>query len=131
MLRQLWLILGSWLSLTCSFAADNDSHTSRHSAVPTTASATFDADGKLYVVIPRDDFIWLRTSGDFGKTFSDEVKVNAAPEKVYANGNNRPKIAIVKPNVLAITYTQPLEKPWTGHIRLIRSIDGGSADYRQ
>lgn len=125
MLNRLFTFLTLWLFVVAAFAATNDKHASaKHAPVPTTASAAFDANGKLYVVIPRDDFIWLKTSNDFGKTFSEEIKVNALPEKAYADGDNRPKIAALNTNELVITYTQPLEKPWTGHIRLIRSNDG-------
>ena len=44
---------------------------------------------------------------------------------VATNGDNRPKIAFGPASEVAISYTRPLAKPYTGEIRMLRSQDGG------
>ncbi|MGH8808201.1 MAG: exo-alpha-sialidase, partial [Noviherbaspirillum sp.] len=51
--------------------------------------------------------------------------VQQHPEPVSAEGENRPKIAFGPKDEIYITYTRPLAKPYTGDIRLVRSLDGG------
>ncbi|MES2353339.1 MAG: sialidase family protein [Pseudomonadota bacterium] len=99
--------------------------TTHHPAVPTTVSATLDDNGRLWVVSPHDDRIWLRKSDDFGKSFSAETPVNPAKEKIAADGDNRPKIIVTRSGDIYVSYTKVLEKPYTGDIRVLHSSDGG------
>jgi hypothetical protein len=46
-------------------------------------------------------------------------------EVISADGENRPKLAFGPNGWVVITYTQPLAKPYTGAIRMVRSSDGG------
>ena len=46
-------------------------------------------------------------------------------EAISADGENRPKLAFGPQGWAVITYTQPLAKPYTGAIRMLRSADGG------
>jgi len=92
-------------------------------------SAAFDAQGRLWVVSKEtagnDQYVVAQTSSDMGKTWSAPRRVQQHPEPVSADGENRPKIAFGPKDEVYITYTKPLSKPYTGEIRLVRSIDGG------
>lgn len=46
-------------------------------------------------------------------------------DAIAADGENRPKLAFGPHGWVVISYTQPLDKPYTGMIRMLRSSDGG------
>ena len=48
-------------------------------------------------------------------------------EPISADGENRPKIAFGPQGQVVISYTRPLDKPYTGWIRMLRSSDGGAS----
>lgn len=54
------------------------------------------------------------------------VAVNAQAEPIYAEGENRPKIAFGSKGELYVSWSQPRAKPWTGFVRFARSTDGGA-----
>lgn len=89
------------------------------------ASAAFDADGRLWLVTVRDGHVLLQHSNDFGKTLSTPVEVNQVAEKIYDEGENRPKIAFGPQGQIYVTWSHPLAGPWTGYVRFARSLDGG------
>ncbi|EIL95820.1 sialidase family protein [Rhodanobacter sp. 115] len=89
------------------------------------ASAAFDAHGRLWVVDAADGHIRVRHSDDFGKTLSPLVIVNPVAERIYDEGENRPKIAFGPKGELYVSWSQPRAKPWTGYVRFSRSMDGG------
>jgi len=84
----------------------------------------FDENGRLWLAAISGQHIYVSYSDDHGITRSAPVKVNAEPENILGDGENRPKI-IVREGVIYISYTQGLAKPMTGHIRFSRSLDGG------
>jgi hypothetical protein len=67
----------------------------------------------------------LRHSDDLGKTISAPVAVNAVAEPIYAEGENRPKLAFGAHDEFYVSWSQPRAKPWTGFVRFARSLDGG------
>lgn len=87
-------------------------------------TASFDENGKLWLASIRGQHVYVSYSDDRGATLSTPVKVNAEPENILGDGENRPKIVIRK-GVVYVSYTQGLTKPMTGHIRFSRSLDGG------
>lgn len=87
-------------------------------------SATFDEKGRLWLAAIRGQHVYVSYSDDHGITESVPVKVNAEPENILGDGENRPKI-IANNGVIYISYTQGLAKPMTGDIRFSRSTDGG------
>lgn len=89
------------------------------------ASAAFDAHGRLWLVMARDGHVLLQYSDDFGKTLSTPVEVNTKREKIYDSGENRPKIALGPQGQVYVSWSEPLAKPYTGHVRFARSTDGG------
>lgn len=89
------------------------------------ASAAFDGHGRLWLVDAADGHVRLRHSDDLGKTLSAPVEVNAIAEPIYAEGENRPKLAFGTHGELYVSWSQPRAKPWTGFVRFARSLDGG------
>lgn len=87
-------------------------------------SAAFDDAGRLWRAEARAGHVWLSQSEDKGRSFSPPVAVNAAPENIAADGENRPKIAVAGQRVY-VSWTQSLDKPYTGNVRFSRSLDGG------
>ncbi|WP_454712895.1 sialidase family protein [Cupriavidus nantongensis] len=87
--------------------------------------AAFDRDGKLWIAYKDGPHVAVRSSTDYGRTFSAARHVNATPEPVAADHESRPKVATGRDGEIYITWTQPLPKPWTGFIRFARSTDGG------
>jgi hypothetical protein len=89
------------------------------------ASAAFDSHGRLYVVDALDGHVRLRHSDDNGRTLSAPVDVNATAERIYDEGENRPKIAFGPHDEIYVSWSQPRAAPWTGFVRFARSLDHG------
>lgn len=117
------------ISLLCLLSPVLSAHDGMHMSMPKGpelgASAAFDAQGTLWVVDAADGHVRLRHSTDLGKTLSAPVEVNAKAEPIYAEGENRPKIAFGPNHQIYISWSQPRAKPWTGFVRFARSLDGG------
>jgi hypothetical protein len=92
------------------------------SSVPT---PVLDASGRLWVAFVEGDGVYVTSSTDRGASFARAVRVTPSPEKVDANGEARPKLAIGADSQVLVTWTQQLAKPYTGNIRFSRSVDGG------
>lgn len=105
-------------------AAQHGDHGGR--ASPLAASAVFDMQGRLWAVAAAGGHVVLRQSTDFGRSWSAGRSVNAAPEGIGTDGDARPKIAVGPRNELHVTWTTPLTRPYSGHIRHARSTDGGA-----
>ncbi|WP_426700618.1 sialidase family protein [Rhodanobacter sp. Col0626] len=89
------------------------------------ASAAFDSHGRLWLVDAADGHVRLRHSDDDSRTLSAPVEVNAKAERIYAEGENRPKIAFGPHDEIYISWSQPRAAPWTGFVRFARSLDRG------
>lgn len=90
-------------------------------------AASFDINGRLWLVWLHGQHIYVNHSDNLGKTFSQPVKVNPEPEKIHHNGEARPKIAVDSEGRVFVAYTQKLPKRFTGNIRFSRSVDGGKS----
>lgn len=88
-------------------------------------SVAFDNAGNLWRASVHDGFVQVDKSSDLGKTFSKPVKVNQTAQKVAADGEARPKLAISPEGNIYLTWTEALTKPFTGYIWFARSVDGG------
>ncbi|HBA90816.1 MAG TPA: hypothetical protein DCZ08_03275, partial [Anaerolineaceae bacterium] len=75
-------------------------------------TASFDENGKLWLAAIRGQHVYVSYSADHGVTRSEPVKVNAEPENILGDGENRPKIIVRKGGVY-VSYTQGLAKPMT------------------
>ncbi|MEI8162647.1 MAG: hypothetical protein WCI19_05885 [Betaproteobacteria bacterium] len=88
--------------------------------------AAVSPDGLLWLVgLNSDGRLFVQSSADFGLKWSEARLPDIGSDKVAADGENRPKIAFGPDNQLVISYTQPLAKPYSGEIRMLRSTDGG------
>lgn len=87
-------------------------------------SLAADESGRLWLARMEKGHVWVSHSDDGGKSFAGDVKVNAEPEAILADGQNRPRI-VAGGGVLAVTWAQALPKLHSGHVRFARSVDGG------
>lgn len=95
-------------------------------AKPTLAiGATVDAQGRIWLARVENRTLLVSHSADDGQHFSAPVTVNAEPENIGAEGENRPKIAVTRNGTVHLTWTLLLPQPYTGEIRYARSTDGG------
>ncbi len=88
-------------------------------------SATFDKQGRLWVVWSSGGHLYVKFSVDQGKTFSAAHVVNSVPEAISAHGENRPKIVLSEQGKIYLSWTTPLAKRYTGNVRFSYSNDNG------
>jgi hypothetical protein len=89
-------------------------------------SAAFGPKGDLWVVGLDDKRrLTLWTSSDDGHKWRSPRYLDMGKDVIAADGENRPKIVFGPRGWVVIAYTQPLAKPYTGEIRMLRSADGG------
>lgn len=111
------------LCFSCTLSA-HEEHTKHHNS-SLAVSLAFDGRGSLWQVSVNGGFVEVNSSSDFGKTFSKAVRVNQAPQKIGADGEARPKIAVSAEGYIYLTWTEALKKPFSGYIWFARSVDGG------
>ena len=90
-------------------------------------SASFGPDGKLWLAWVFAGHVYVQYSNDQGQSYSAPSIVNRAPEKIAARAENRAKIQLDNTGNIYISWTQSLNKPYTGNIRFSRSVDGGKS----
>ena len=82
--------------------------------------------GTLWAVgVDREGRLFIQTRDDGGREWGLPRLLDIGGDKVAADGENRPKLAFGPDRRVVISYTQPLAKPYTGEIRMLRSVDGG------
>src|SRR3989304_10501646 len=59
-------------------------------------TAIFDEKGRLWRVLAQEKHVLVSHSDDGGKAYSNPVKVSAEPEGILGDGENRPKIIVLK-----------------------------------
>jgi len=91
------------------------------------SSAAFSEEGQLLAVAKQGDHLMLYRSDDQGISWSAPVTINAQPEAISGDGENRPKIAFAQDGGVLVSWTKKLDKPNSGEARLARSDDGGSS----
>lgn len=92
---------------------------------PISLSTAFDREGGLWLVRAENGHVLVSRSSDRGKTFGPAVQVNPEPEIIAADGENRPKLAFGLKGEIYVSWTRSLDKPFSGHVRFARSLDGG------
>lgn len=90
-------------------------------------TATFDTAGRLWVAWVLNGHVYLSRSDDKGRTFDTPLLVNRAPERVAADGENRPKVIVGSTGTIFVSWTKRLSKPYSGDIRFAHSNDGGNS----
>lgn len=129
MIRKLFLSCCFAFLVQSAFAHEGHDHAkSAKEARPTLAvSADFDREGRLWRASVESGQVLVGHSKDKGRTFGKPVSVNPQPEKIGGEGELRPKIAFGKNGEIYVTWTQALDKPYAGHIKFSRSLDGGKS----
>ena len=95
------------------------------------SGVAFAPDGRLWLVgldAERHLFVQsTRPTGDVtgSVAWSAAQRLDTGTDAISADGENRPKLAFGPQGWVVISYTQPLAKPFTGMIRMLRSTDGG------
>lgn len=92
---------------------------------PLAVTAAFDARGRLWLASVDHGHVLVRYSDDLGNRYSAAVRVNPEPERIAADGENRPKLAFGKHGEVYVSWTQSLDVPFAGHVRFAHSRDGG------
>jgi hypothetical protein len=87
----------------------------------------FDESGRLWLAFNQGENVYVTWSDDLGQNFVPAVAVNPTPERIDANGEGRPKIAVGADGTLFVTWTKKLVEPYTGLIRFSRSTNGGKS----
>jgi hypothetical protein len=91
-------------------------------------SATFAPDGSLWIVALNEArLLFVQRSTDEGRNWSRPRVIATGDDIIAADGENRPKLRFGPQGWAVISYTQPLAKPYTGAIRMLRSTDGGAS----
>lgn len=116
-------LVASGASLAAQPAVKPAAH--KHPKLGLATTVTFDANHRLWRAAASGDYVVVSYSDDEARTFSTPVRVNAQPERIAADGDNRPKIAVAPDGTIHVTYTAHLSQPYAGNIRLSRSTDGG------
>lgn len=94
---------------------------------PLATGAAFDSTHRLWVTWVEGQHVLVAHSDDRGRTLSAPVTVNAMPEPIYTSAENRPKIAASRDaKTIYLTWSMPLDQPYTGMVRFSRSTDGGA-----
>ena len=131
------LIAGVAMAWATALAA-HEGHGGEEPKARTTAAAHAKAGLSIGAAISPDGLLWLvglnsegalfvQSSKDLGVTWNARRLLDIGSDKVAADGENRPKIAFGPNNSVAISYTRPLAKPYTGEIRMLRSDDQGTS----
>jgi hypothetical protein len=110
----------------CGLALAHEEHT-KYQAGSLAVSVAMDAQGALWRVAEKDGMVMVDVSRDLAKTFSKQVAVNGAPQKIGADGEARPKIAIGPQGQVYITWTEALKQPYAGYIWFARSLNQGKS----
>ncbi len=100
--------------------------TAKRRPPPLAMGAAFAPDGALWVVaLDAQQRLFVMTSADEGRSWTAPRTLDTGADKIAADGENRPKLVFDPQGWAVITYTEPLSKPYTGQIRMLRSVDGG------
>ncbi len=121
------LLIWAWVSTAWAQHAGHGSTAPQRRAPPALAmGAAFAPDGVLWVVgLNPQRRLFVQHSADDGLTWGAPRLLDIGQDVVSAEGESRPKIAFGPSGQAVITYTQPLSRPYTGEIRMLRSDDGG------
>jgi hypothetical protein len=120
------LMLSLCLLFTTLISSAHEEHTMPQKS-NMAISVAMDAAGKLWRASVRDGIVMVDYSIDLAKSFSPAVKVNSVPQKIGADGEARPKIAISPEGHIYLTWTEALKTPFSGYIWFARSINAGKS----
>ena len=119
-------------------AAAHDEQAEAPAAAPTHAAHHMHNDLAMGAAFAPDGSLWVAGLNSNKQLFVQQAPARAldqwgpprildtGADTISADGENHPKIAFGPHGWVVISYTQPLEKPYTGFIRMLRSSDGGN-----
>lgn len=90
-----------------------------------TPGATFDDQGRLWVVHAQNGLLFLSHSDDQGRSLSPARAINLGAEPILAAGETRPKIAIDGDGRIHVAWSMKTPGRYTSEVRYSRSLDGG------
>jgi hypothetical protein len=85
-------------------------------------SSAFGPEGRLWRIVPDQQFVAVDYSDNFGKTFSKPVRINKIPQKINLWSENPPAIAVDMKNRIYVLYFADSVKPYTSFFS--QSTDG-------
>lgn len=93
------------------------------------SSVAFDPQGRLWLVgLNTQGHLFVQHTLDKGlQQWSEPRRLDVGDDAISADGENRPKLAWGPAGRVVISYTQTLNKPFTGMIRMLRSADDGAS----
>ena len=89
--------------------------------------AAFAPDGALWLVQQdAKSRLTLQISRDDGQSWQPPRVLDTGHDHITTSGESNPKLAFGPRSAVVISYAQPLAKPYTGEVRLLRSSDDGT-----
>lgn len=96
--------------------------------VASSVGAGFAPNGDLWLVQQDEQArLTLQISQDEGKNWQAPRVLDTGHDRIKSTSENPPKLLFGPGGVVLISYAQPLEKKFSGNIRLLRSGDGGKS----
>jgi hypothetical protein len=121
--------IASALALSITIGGANAQHAEHRGGKRSASlaiSAAFAPSGELWIVgLDGQRKLFVQASPDEGRSWSAPRALPIGADTPAADAEARPKLAFGPKGHVVITYTQPLAKPYTGVIRMLRSSDGG------
>jgi hypothetical protein len=124
-----WMVFSVMvLGMTTALSANAQSKPMKHAKrIQLATGAALGPDGRLWVVGLNEQgqmFMQSSPAQALGQ-WTAPVILNTQQDEIAADGESRPKMAFGPNGWAVVTYTQPLPKPYTGFVRMLRSADGG------
>lgn len=91
--------------------------------VGNTVSVAFGPDGRLWRLLPGENFAYVDSSSDKGVTFHRPVRVNPSPQKISASPENPPVISVDESGRVFVLFYADEVQPGTTYFSV--SSDGG------
>ena len=105
-----------------------NAHSGHHDHAQLAVGTAFSPGGDLWIVALNDQgklFVQRSDRSSIGKWQAPKI-LDTGTDTIAADGESRPSIAFGPNGWVVVSYTQPLSKPYTGMIRMLRSSDGGN-----
>lgn len=113
-------------ALTPAAPAQSPAMSAHHAAAPFTGAA-FAPDGTLWTVqLDEHARLVLQQSADRGRSWLPARVLDTGTDPIKSSGESPPAIVFGPNGVVIVSYAKPLERKFTGEIRLLRSTDGGA-----
>lgn len=128
--RLWWAVL--LMCLTQAQAQPSHTGKAPKARVQLASGVAFAPDGRLWLAgLDHENRLFVQSATVAGGSvagplrWSAPKRLDTGTDAIAADGENRPKLVFGPNGWVVISYTQPLAKPYTGMIRMLRSSDGG------